>query len=199
MEYDLFGDPVAAADLSLTSPLAYGNPDPLPAPAPTLWDYDATPTAQSAEIGTNVTLFAANRTSDPVIFTNQLKGAWPWLPSGQADTVSYGENGYITDLGEANKAVSTILKRSASLDGIEPFTGTFRLYGQGLGTFNISNGKILKNTGTLRLPRETIGGTDYWYVDFDYDPRETDKAVLILRKLPVEGNHIRDLALTRAR
>lgn len=202
MEYDLFGDPVAAADLSLTSPLAYGNPDPLPAPAPTLWDYDATPTAQSAEIGTNVTLFAANRTSDPVIFTNQLKGAWPWLPSGQADTVSYGENGYITDLGEANKAVSTILKRSASLDGIEPFTGTFRLYGQGVGSFSIGTGleqNILRQVDTADLATEVIDGEIYWYVDFDYSSAPADGKGTVSAKMFLfeteTGDHIRDMAL----
>ena len=122
---------------------------------------------------------------------NQLKGAWGWFGAPEKDA-----QGYPVRLEGDQNARSQVLNVAAGMSGIAPYAGRFRLYGRGTGRIQLGWRQVLEPTATARLPRETIDGTSYWYVDFDYDPAGFGGPVTMeITDLPVRGDHLRDMAL----
>ena len=165
----------------------------------TVWDHEVEIRPRTTEIGTNLTWYAAGGARDTVIFVNQLKGAWPW--SVTSPEASFDADGYVEAMPDGTRAVSEILRHSAAVADRDPFTGRFRLYGQGEGLFSIGTGietDLAPRQWASSLPTETIGGETRWYVDFTYDvvPGKTgiSLARLFVRDL-IEGDHLHDLAL----
>ena len=166
----------------------------------TVWDHEVDVRARTTELGTNLTWYAAAGARDTVIFVNQLKGAWPWSVSSTETT--FDAEGYVASMPDGSRAVSEILRHTSAVAGRDPFTGTFRLYGQGEGLFSIGTGvetDLAPRRWASSLPTETIGGETYWYVDFTYDvtPNATtgvSLARVFVRDL-IEGDHLHDMAL----
>lgn len=155
----------------------------------------ASPT--TVEVGMNLSWFAREGASDQAIFINQLKGGWPFGSTGTP--ISYDENGYPLSKPESGYGVMQMIRRSPELNGIDPLTGTFRLYGEGDGQIGIksSAGNMLqKMVNTSSLPTEMIDGKAHWYVDFDFktQPDAVTWASLYLYKINPD-DHIRDLSL----
>ena len=124
---------------------------------------------------------------------NQLKGAWGWSRVGEANK---DENGYPVRLPDGQPSDSRILMVDPALSGIAPYAGRFRLMGQGQGSFRLVSGGQKAGYSTARLPRVTVRGEDYWYVDFTYDPaRSGGKVSLQITDLPAPGDHLRAMAL----
>lgn len=124
---------------------------------------------------------------------NQLKGAWGWSRVGEANK---DENGYPVRLPGGQPSASRILMVDPGLSGVAPYAGRFRLMGQGQGSFRLVSGAQQTGYNTVRLPRVTVRGEDYWYVDFTYDPaRNGGKVSLQITGLPVPEDHLRAMAL----
>ena len=124
---------------------------------------------------------------------NQLKGAWGWSRVGEANK---DENGYPVRLPGGQPSESRILMASPGLSGVAPYAGRFRLMGQGQGSFRLLSGAQKTGYTTAALPRVTVRGEDYWYVDFTYDPaRGGGKISLQITDLPAPGDHLRAMAL----
>ena len=159
--------------------------------------------ARALDIGTNVGWFSGTGDIDSLIFINQAKGAWPFFLSGGTSTsqaqVTYDADGYPTNLPTGVTAVSQILNRATDLAGIEPQTGTFRLYGSGSGSIRIDidgQGTVLKPTNVAGLPTETINGQTYWYKDFAYTPPgDNDTGVRLKISGVTPANYIHDISV----
>ena len=194
MDLDPFFDLSGADQIEFAAEAASSDPFDT-----TVWDHEVEIRPRTTEIGTNLTWYAASGARDTVIFVNQLKGAWPWAAS--SPEASFDANGYVESMPDGTRASSEILRHSLGVAGREPFTGTFRLYGQGEGLFSIGTGvetNLAPRRWASSLPTETVGGETYWYVDFTYDvvPGKTgiSLARIFLRDL-IEGDHLHDLAL----
>lgn len=160
--------------------------------------YSAEVASIETDIGGNVTWYAAGGALDHLIFINQLKGAWPWLAVSGDAGVTFDDDGYALTMPDKGYLFSQILRRSEELDGIEPFTGEFRLYGVGTGEIQIQNkalGILQSKVWTSTLPTEVIDGVTYWYVDFNYsDASASDPLNLLITKMD-ESDHLHNMAL----
>jgi len=154
--------------------------------------------ARDVDIGMNVTWYGGQDRVDAAPFINQVKGATGWLVPGQPDArPDFDADGYVTALPDGKPVISAILNRDPMLSGIEPYSGTFRLYGQGDGTIYLSqssHGDLANGVATASLATEVIGGESYWYKDFDYDPGDRDRVILKIAAMNA-ADHIRDIAL----
>ena len=154
--------------------------------------------AIGTEIGTNVGFFSGNRANNIVLFINQMKGARPWDDPADTGQLIYDENGYPTNV-PGGYVVSQLLVRSSDVADIAPHTGRFRLYGEGFGVFSLigePQGTIADKIRTDLLPIETIGGVDYWYLDFDFSIGNEDIGQLRMQINSVQtGAHLRSLSL----
>jgi len=190
-------DPLMDTDIAADDVMLAAEPAAAVAEAPAAeWE----PAALDTAIGTNVTWYDQSRHSDVVLFVDQLKGSWPWLTRGAEEPTPLDENGYPTALPEDGRVFSKLMARSPELDGVAPFTGDFRLYGQGDAVFRLTATTDWARTDivTADLPTEVIDGTEYWYVDFNYSSASADgKLRSVEMKLfdMVEGDHLRDMAL----
>ncbi|MCE6958713.1 hypothetical protein LAZ40_06585 [Cereibacter sphaeroides] len=153
------------------------------------------------DIGINVSWFSDSRSNDFVPFINQLKGARPWDDPSNLGRMTYDENGYPTSI-PGYYVASSLLIRSADVEGIAPMTGEFRLYGQGGGVISLkgsAQGKLVDRVDTGRLATEVIEGETYWYVDVKFSTMGEDIALLnMLIHSFHRGDHIHDLALVHA-
>lgn len=150
------------------------------------------------DVGMNLTWFAREGTSEQAIFVNQLKGGWP-MATANGNGV-YDENDYLMGLPDEKIATMQMLRRDGTLDGIDPLTGEFRLYGLGEARIAVRNGDgdyLHDKINTSELNTEIIDGVEYWYLDFDFtglSPTGLNMAALYIYSMD-DTDYMRDMAL----
>ena len=111
--------------------------------------------ARDVDIGINVAWYGGKDHVDGAFFLNQIKGATGWLVPAVPDApLEFDENGYVTALPDGMSIISTILNRDPHLTEIAPFSGTFRIYGQGEGTIYASHevhGDLIDGVHTTQM------------------------------------------------
>lgn len=157
-------------------------------------------------IGMNLSWYARNKASDPVIFINQMKGAWPPAITTGED-VPFDAQGYPMAL-PATKgfaAIQILRRTTPDLEGRAPLMGRFRLYGRGTASLSLKHGQlnsyVFRHVMTSEMRKERLahhrpGPRALWYIDFDM-PSTGDglnHLSLYIRQM-VPRDYIRDLAL----